>query len=251
MRRLGVVAGVLLAALAAGSIAAATVNVHVGSYYFEDATIDDGRVVAKVGDQLRFLIDDSGGGNKPHTVVVAELGIDSGALLQGSTFVTPVLDTPGTFTLFCRVHRANFDHFTTLVVTGQAATPKPTPAPTPPPTPKVTPAPTATQPAPTSGSSAAPVPTGGSGATAAPSVGAGGTPTPGATPGPSDSPAPGAASSQPSATPDEPLPPGVTGPPTLTWLRSVLVGALVLPGIAIVAAAAWLVASRRTAGHGG
>lgn len=246
MRRLGALAGALFAALAAGSIAAATVSVHVGNYYFEDSTVDDGKVVAKVGDQLRFLVDDNGG-TKPHSVVVTELGIDSGPLLAGSTYVTPALDRPGTFTLFCRVHRVNFDHFTTLIVTGEAATPKPTL----PPTPKVTPAPTATLPTSTSGSSPAPGPTGGSVATATPSAGGSGSPSPEVTPGPSDSGAPGATILLPSATPGELLPPGVTGPPTRTWLRSVLVGALVLPGIAITAAAAWLLASRRRVGTGG
>lgn len=247
MRRVALVAGALLAVATAGSLAAATINVHVGSYYFEDSSVGDGRVVAQVRDQLRFFVDDNGG-TKPHSIVVTELGIDSGPLVAGSTYVTPVLDKPGTFTLFCRVHRVSFDHFTTLIVAGEATTPRPTP----PPTPKPGPTPAGSQPSTTATATHAPGATRNPGSSLAASSGPGTPPPPGTTFAPLESspttlgsPLPGGADPVPSPAPEGPLLPGVTGPPTLQWLRSVLVGALVLPGIALSAAGAWLLSSRR------
>jgi len=114
---LAAVAVVAGACALAGSAAAATVGVSVGNYYFEDATPGDGRVTAQVGDQLRFTVVGGAG----HTVTVDALGIDSGQLPLGATFVTPVLTTPGNYTLYCRPHLGR-NHVTTLVVVGSAAT---------------------------------------------------------------------------------------------------------------------------------
>lgn len=109
---------VLAAALVlGGSASAATVGVSVGNYYFEDSTVGDGRVTARVGDQLRFTVVEGAG----HTVTVDALGIDSGQLAFGATFVTPVLSTPGNYTLYCRPHLGR-NHVTTLVVVGSTVT---------------------------------------------------------------------------------------------------------------------------------
>lgn len=119
IRRWMLGAGAVVAAAFAlgGSAAAATVGVSVGNYYFEDSSVGDGRVTARVGDQLRFTVVEGAG----HTVTVDALGIDSGQLPIGATFVTPALSTPGNYTLYCRSH-INRNHVTTLVVVGSTAT---------------------------------------------------------------------------------------------------------------------------------
>ena len=91
--------------------AATVIDIHVGSFYFEDSTVGDGVINAKVGDQLRFTFDDNGA----HTAEVDELGISSGAQGAGAVFVTAPLTQAGTFTLYCKPHR-NRGHLTTLVV---------------------------------------------------------------------------------------------------------------------------------------
>lgn len=254
--RRSIAMGVTLAVAVAGAVMAATVNVQVGSYYFEDATVDDGKVVASVGDQLRFTIDDGGLDGKPHSVNVDELGIHSGALLKGSTYVTAVLDKPGTYVLYCVFHRTSNDHFTTLVVTGSVSTGTPstpaptrTPAPSPPPVPTSTPGPGST---PTStaagGSSQGPAATSVPGSTSAPAASAAGAST--ALASAADGSADPAATASPSAAPGESpsdggglLPPGVTGPGELTWLRSVGIALAALVPIVLVA----LLAARRAA----
>lgn len=117
-RRWWMAAGVAVwGAMLAGSAAAATVGVSVGNYYFEDSTVGDGQVVANVGDQLKLTVVEGAG----HTVTIDALGIDSGQLVPGAVFVTPALNTPGTYTLYCRTHIAR-GHATTLVVRGSTTT---------------------------------------------------------------------------------------------------------------------------------
>lgn len=211
----------LLAASTAAVVLAATVDVRVGSYYFEDATVGDGQITAKVGDQLRFKVEDSGKDGKPHSVVIDALGINSGSLRKGSTYVTPVLTTPGTFLLYCKFHVTSQGHSTKLVVTGTAATPAPTKTPAPTPAPTKTPAKTA-------------APTKAPAKTAAPANAATSTPTSTATtstePGAAAPTEPGATTSAETAGPSESpgsgaiLPVGVGGEPNALWYRSVLVG---------------------------
>ncbi|MFZ9628766.1 MAG: hypothetical protein ACO3C1_05385 [Ilumatobacteraceae bacterium] len=112
-RLVGAVAAAATAGLIAvvGTALAATVSVSVGNYYFEDASVGDGKVTATVGDQLRFTVVEGAG----HTVTISALGIDSGQLPIGAVYVTPVLTTPGTYSLVCRTHTAR-GHQTTLVV---------------------------------------------------------------------------------------------------------------------------------------
>ena len=99
---------------------AAVVNISSGSFYYEDATVGDGRITAKVGDQLRFVTEDAGKGT-PHTVEIPGLGISSGPLATNSTYVTVAITKPGEYQVFCKPHRKK-GHETTLVVTGQALT---------------------------------------------------------------------------------------------------------------------------------
>jgi plastocyanin len=239
---------VVLGFLPARSVLAATPTVHVGSYYFEDATVGDGQVVASTGDRLRFVFDDSGSGGRRHTATVAEIpGFDSGAQPKGATWTSPVLTQPGTYRLFCRVHQnAPNNHFTTLVVTGPAITPAPTSA-APKPTPGPTPASASpgSSPAATTGTSATP-PGGGaspdSEASASPPDGSA-TAAPSEAPGASDpggiaSPAPsGSAADGPGSDP---------GPGPTTWLRSLLVGLLAAVPIAAAGIAAGFLERRRS-----
>ena len=102
-------------------------QIAVGNFYFEDETLGDGKVVAQVGDQLRFNVLDGGPGT-PHTVEVDELGIHSGSLGSGETFTTPPISQAGTFILYCKPHDQR-GHKTTLVVSGTSIT-TPTTAPT-------------------------------------------------------------------------------------------------------------------------
>jgi plastocyanin len=103
--------------------AAGVVDIHVGSFYFEDSSVGDGVITANVGDQIRFTFDDSGG----HNAQVDELGINTGVQGAGTVVVTGALTTPGTFTLYCKPHRRR-GHLTTLIVSGDA--PPTTAAPT-------------------------------------------------------------------------------------------------------------------------
>jgi hypothetical protein len=103
-------------------------QIAVGNFYFEDETVDDGRVEAQVGDQLRFTVLDGGPGT-PHTVEVDELGIHSGSLAAGETFTTPPIGKAGTFILYCKPHDQR-GHVTTLVVSGTSVTTATTAPPT-------------------------------------------------------------------------------------------------------------------------
>lgn len=112
-----VVALVIAVAATAGlsSVVFASVNdVQLGNFYYEDATVGDGKIEIRQGDQIRFITEDNGPGT-PHTVEVDELGIHSGGLSTGQTYTTPVIKQTGTFTLYCKFHE-NRGHVTTLVV---------------------------------------------------------------------------------------------------------------------------------------
>jgi plastocyanin len=120
---------------------AAVSQVHSGNFYFEDATVGDGKIEIRQGDQLRVIMDDNGPGT-PHSVEVDELGIHSGGLSSGETYTTPPIQQAGTFKLYCKLHE-NKGHATTLVVLANAATP-PTTTATAPPTTTATAPPSAT-----------------------------------------------------------------------------------------------------------
>jgi plastocyanin len=105
------------AALSLSADAASIVSVTSGNFWFEDATVGDGQIVISAGDQLRVEVVDG----TQHTVDIAEFGIASGKMATGDVFVTPPLNTPGTYTLFCRTH-LNRGHKTTLIIRGQATT---------------------------------------------------------------------------------------------------------------------------------
>jgi plastocyanin len=98
--------------------AAGVVDIHVGSFYFEDSTVGDGVITARVGDQLRITFDDSGG----HNAQVDALGIDTGVQGAGAVYISQVLTQPGTYELYCKPHRKR-GHFTTLIVTGDSLPP--------------------------------------------------------------------------------------------------------------------------------
>jgi hypothetical protein len=226
MRRLVLLTAGLAAGLvtATGAVLAATVNVNVGNYYFEDATIGDGKVTARVGDQLRLTVVDRGTDGRPHTADVDGLGFHSGALQPGSTWVSPVITKPGTFQLYCKVHLRSQNHQTTLVVSGTAITPAPSRAPTP------------------TRTSATVVPSapGTVGASALATEPAASRQPPSVSPGPSTSGPPLEASSPTPSTDGEILEPGVSGGIPGDWARSVRVGLLALVPIALLAAlAAW------------
>ncbi len=149
------------------SASAAERTVVVDSFFFEDSSTGDGRVVVDQGDTIAFRF----AGNNEHSATVTGL-FDSGVKSGGQTFVTDALMRAGTYSLFCTEHGAQ-THGTTLVVRGPAgqspsATPRPSSAkPTPartvaPPRkavsspPPVTAAPKTTAPAPQASVAAAP-----------------------------------------------------------------------------------------------
>ena len=204
---------------------ASVVGVSSGSFYFEDASVGDGQIVVNVGDQLRVTVVDGGKGT-PHTVEISELGVSSGPLGLNSTYVTPVLSTPGTYTLFCKPHR-NKGHWTTLVVLGDVVTTTTT-------TTTTTPPPTTT----TAGNSGTTTPSttvSGVGPTSTVLPEESGSPSTWATAPTSTS---GEAPESPDAlgdsAADEVLPSGVTEPEDLAWTRSVKLGFYtLLPLVAI------------------
>ncbi|HZN16004.1 MAG TPA: hypothetical protein VFB78_17180 [Acidimicrobiales bacterium] len=116
MRRtlLGIAAVDAVLVVVTGPARAALREVRVGNFYYEDSTVDDGKVEATVGDQLKFVVQDGGPGT-PHTVEVDELNIHSGSIGSGKTYTTPPLQTAGTFKLYCKPHEAK-GHKTTLIV---------------------------------------------------------------------------------------------------------------------------------------
>src|SRR3954454_12709173 len=135
----------MLALLALGTFVAATPalastsTVRVGSFYFEDATTGDGRVLINKGDQITFRFE----GTQTHTATVEGM-FSSGARSSNDTYTTPPLTIAGTFTLYCEVHGAA-QHSTRLVIRDPASpTPAPPPSPSarPSPSSKPTPSPT-------------------------------------------------------------------------------------------------------------
>jgi len=135
MRRtlLGLVLLALGLGLASPAVAAVR-SVTVDSFFFEDDSRGDGRVVVDEGDRISFSFQ----GNNQHSATVDGL-FDSGVKQGGQTFTTGALTRPGTYTLYCTVHGAR-QHGSTLIVRTAAAPPpsasaqpssaKPTPAPT-------------------------------------------------------------------------------------------------------------------------
>lgn len=111
-----------------GTARAALIEVHLGSTYYEDATVGDGKIEVRQGGQIQFITDDSGTGGRPHTVEVDELGIHSGSLTTGQTYTTPAIQQAGTFKLYCKFHE-NAGHWTTLVVLSNATATTTTAAP--------------------------------------------------------------------------------------------------------------------------
>ncbi|MFM7252966.1 MAG: hypothetical protein ACKO27_07855 [Ilumatobacteraceae bacterium] len=225
-------------ALAAPAVAA-TVGVTVGNYYFEDGSVGDGQVTARVGDQLRFTVVEGTG----HTVTISALGIDSGQLASGATYVTPALNTPGTYSLICTTHRLR-NHATTLVVLagGGSTTTNPPP----------TTRPSTTTSTSTSTSTPSTTTPGGSGSGGG--AGSGGTTTPGGTiaPGdttsptlPGDSAVPGDDQGAGVAEGGGLLPVGVVGGDGTPWLRAVWVALGTLPFFAAAVALAEWSARRR------
>ena len=116
----GVVA-ILAGAVGWAAVAGAAVSeVRVGNFYFEDASAGDSEIVIAAGDQLRFIVVDSGPGT-PHTVNIDEFGVHSGNLAKGETYTTGALTTPGADALYCDLHR-NRGHETTLIILPGATT---------------------------------------------------------------------------------------------------------------------------------
>lgn len=112
-----VLAVVASAALGLSADAASAVNITSGNFWLEDSTVGDGQIVINAGDQLRVEVVDG----TQHTVDIAEFGIASPKMATGDVFVTPPLNTPGTYTLFCRTH-LNRGHKTTLIILGSTTT---------------------------------------------------------------------------------------------------------------------------------
>lgn len=153
-----------------GSVALASqVSVAVGSFYFEDSTVGDGKIVVNQGDRITFVFQ----GNAQHTATVNGM-FDSQRKGGGDTYTTGTLTTAGTFSLYCGVHGAA-RHSSTLIIKS-TSTASATPAPQPSATNAATTAPST--PAGSGGSSARPG--GGSQTSAAPASSTTTSPAPGA-----------------------------------------------------------------------
>lgn len=137
MKRTVVAACACIALIAGPGIALAENRAaNIGNYYFEDVrTSDRTKIVVRRGDQVTFTVRETAA--RPHTVEVEELGINSGDLLIGQTYTTPVLDRPGNFYLFCGPHESR-GHHARLIVQAPPSTPSATARATP--TPAVGPA---------------------------------------------------------------------------------------------------------------
>ncbi|MBI3648592.1 MAG: hypothetical protein HY240_07590 [Actinobacteria bacterium] len=120
----GVAAIVCVLMLGLVPASAALKKVTIGNFYFkDDSTGSTSKVVVTQGDQIRFAVVEDA--PTPHSAVVDGL-FDSGALSLGDTYTTPVLNTVGTFLLYCKLHKKE-GHFTTLVVeAAPTASPSPT-----------------------------------------------------------------------------------------------------------------------------
>ncbi|MBK5305152.1 MAG: hypothetical protein JJD92_00535 [Frankiaceae bacterium] len=179
--------------------AAADVGVRVGSFYFEDTSTGDGRVVADQGDRLVFRFEEG-----QHTATVDGY-FDSGMRGSGATYATPALSRAGTFTLYCQVHGAT-QHVATLTI---RATTAPSPSQT-----TAQPSPTRATAAPSKSPSPRPTPTRPASPSASPSP----RPSP-PSPSPATSPSPSASaavvptnSPEPSAVNSAPTPDSAGGP---------------------------------------
>jgi plastocyanin len=202
--------------------AAATRTVHVGSYYFEDATRGDSRVVVQQGDRITFVFE----GKAQHTATVDGM-FSSGTRSPGARWTTPLLTRVGTNTMYCPVHGAP-RHGTALIVQRRAA---PSPSPTrkaasPAPSKTATPRPSSAAPSasvsPSTSPSPSPTPTRAPSPVARPTAPA---PSPSASP----SPVVTANGSAPDVQPAAPLDDGGSG-----WLLpGSLLGLVLLGGAAI------------------
>ncbi|MDP1819909.1 MAG: hypothetical protein Q8K58_08480 [Acidimicrobiales bacterium] len=154
----------------AGSAQAALSQVRVGNFYYEDATVGDGKIEIRQGDQVRFIVEGNGPGT-PHSVEVEALGIHSGGLSTGDTYTTPPIQQTGSFKLYCDLHE-NRGHVTTLVVlagaTATTAAPTTTAAPAPATTASGSSTPTTAPPSAVPGDSSVAAGTGDTGSTAPP-----------------------------------------------------------------------------------
>ena len=118
---------VLTGLLVATPAWAATVDVRVGDYYFDDQTAGDSVVAADAGDILRFAFEST------HSATVDGV-FDSGTRGRGETYSSPPLRA-GRYLLYCTVHGEQ-QHSASLVVRGKAsAAPSPTRAASPSPSP--------------------------------------------------------------------------------------------------------------------
>lgn len=141
-RRSALTLSAMVLATLAVPASAATQSVRVGSFYFEDATAGDGRVVVNEGDRITFTFE----GNNTHTATVDGL-FDSGRRSAPQTYTTSPLMRAGTFTLYCSVHGAKQHSSSLMVRPAGGPSPSPTraapsPSPSPSPRPVVSPTPT-------------------------------------------------------------------------------------------------------------
>jgi hypothetical protein len=113
---LAIAAGVVFSVPAGASLR----EIAVGNFYFDDETVGDGKIVAQVGDQLRFSMLDGGPGT-PHTVEVDELGIHSGSLAADETWTSDPISKAGEFILYCKPHDQR-GHKAKLIVSGTSIT---------------------------------------------------------------------------------------------------------------------------------
>ncbi len=108
----------------AGSAVAAQQPVVVANFSFDDASPGDDTVVVNVGDQIKFVFPEA----IQHSATVDGL-FDSEPQSGGETWTTKTLTKPGTYTLYCTVHKAS-RHSATLLVRGSTTSPPPKPSPT-------------------------------------------------------------------------------------------------------------------------
>lgn len=104
---------------------AATRTVTVDSFFFEDDSRGDGRIVVDQGDKTSFQFQ----GNNQHSATVDGL-FDSGVKQGGQSFTTGALTRAGTYVLYCSVHGPR-QHGSTLIVragAGQPSSPAPKPS---------------------------------------------------------------------------------------------------------------------------
>lgn len=89
---------------------AATVNVSVGNYFFDDNAGSPSEVVATAGDTIKFTVTS---GTK-HDLHIDELGIHRDEPLSKNQYATLVVTQPGTYRLYCDENHGSNTHETTL-----------------------------------------------------------------------------------------------------------------------------------------